>query len=292
MANILGVGNTTLDIIHSVASYPKEDDEVRAISKARRSGGNCLNTLTVLKQLGHHCVFMGTLANDIDGVYLQQQIKTQEINVDYCPIIAGKTPTSYILSSEDTGARTIVHYRDLDLPELSFEDFNHINLSQFDWLHFEGRNLPEISKMISFTRKEFSTLPCSIEIEKPRENIESLFSQADVLFFSQHYINHLGYKHPKNFLNTLQEKIPHIDKICPWGEQGAYSMFSNGEFFHEPAYAPRQVVDTLGAGDTFNAGYIHACLNKYSFPKRLHFACQIAGKKCEQEGLHNLINIV
>ncbi|CAB1276907.1 PfkB family carbohydrate kinase [Candidatus Nitrosacidococcus tergens] len=292
MANILGVGNATLDIIHGVVSYPEEDNEVRAASKVCCSGGNCLNTLTVLKQLGHDCTFIGTLANDMDGTCLQQEIKIQGININHCPIISGKTPTSYILLSKDTGARTIVHYR--DLPELSFEDFNHIDLSQFDWLHFEGRNLPEISKMLSFTRTEFPTLPCSIEIEKPRENIESLFSQADVLFFSQHYLTYLGCAHPEDFLNTLQGKFPHrqIDKICPWGDQGTYGMFSSGELFHEPAYVPRQIIDTLGAGDTFNAGYIHACLNKYSFPKRLHFACRIAGEKCGQKGLHSLTNII
>jgi ketohexokinase len=49
------------------------------------------------------------------------------------------------------------------------------------------------------------------------------------------------------------------------------------------------VVDTLGAGDTFNAAIIHAKLAGRPLAECLHDACQLAGKKCGQQGLLGLL---
>ena len=52
MAKLLGTCNATLDIIHLVDSYPKENDEVRCSERCVRRGGNLANTLVVLSQPG------------------------------------------------------------------------------------------------------------------------------------------------------------------------------------------------------------------------------------------------
>jgi len=49
------------------------------------------------------------------------------------------------------------------------------------------------------------------------------------------------------------------------------------------------VVDSVGAGDTFNAAFIHATSSGGDTQKALHFACEVAGLKVAQvgfEGLH------
>ena len=50
MAQILGIGIATLDIINEVDGYPVEDSEQRALAQRQRTGGNVTNTLTVLRQ--------------------------------------------------------------------------------------------------------------------------------------------------------------------------------------------------------------------------------------------------
>ena len=35
------------------------------------------------------------------------------------------------------GSRTIVHHRGA-MPEITFEDFKKLNLSEYSWIHFEG----------------------------------------------------------------------------------------------------------------------------------------------------------
>ena len=54
------------------------------------------------------------------------------------------------------------------------------------------------------------------------------------------------------------------------------------------AYSPPQVLDTLGAGDTFNAGLIHSLSTGNSLEASLKFACKLAGNKCGMLGYNGL----
>ncbi|QBQ53406.1 PfkB family carbohydrate kinase [Nitrosococcus wardiae] len=286
MAKILGIGIATVDIINTVEDYPAENDEIRAFSQRRCRGGNCANTLTVLQQLGHECTFAGILAEEPAGQFITQELKQQGINMDYCRTVTGKTPTSYVILSRATGSRTIVHYR--DLPEFSFADFANIDLSPFDWLHLEGRNVAETARMLALVRERFPSLPWSVEIEKPRPGIESLFEEAAVLLFSRHYVTYHGYSKAQAFLQKWHTTLPDTEKICVWGEAGAYAIDEGGKIHHAPAFFPPQVVDTLGAGDTFNAGFLDARLRHRSLSESLTFGCQLAGRKCGQQGFDGL----
>lgn len=44
--------------------------------------------------------------------------------------------------------------------------------------------------------------------------------------------------------------------VCAWAEEGADAMGPDGRLLHSDAFPPPRVVDTLGAGDTFNASVI------------------------------------
>ena len=284
MARILAVGIATLDIINSVARYPNEDDELRAVSQRISRGGNATNTLTVLSQLGHACHWAGVLADEPDARRIERELQKYNINTDAVARLAeGKVPTSYITHSLETGSRTIVHHR--DLPEYSFEQFQQIELNPFDWLHFEGRNVDETLKMLHWLREKQPALHCSIEVEKERDNIEALFEYADILLFSKPFAEGRGFDDAESFLNAMQPKAPDTHLICTWGDEGAWALDVSGEIFDSPSFPPDQVVDTLGAGDTFNAGIIDSCVKNRGLHEALTAACKLAGRKCGIEGL-------
>lgn len=44
--------------------------------------------------------------------------------------------------------------------------------------------------------------------------------------------------------------------ICPWAEEGAIARTPCGAVVQSSAFPPEKVIDTLGAGDTFNAATI------------------------------------
>ncbi|WP_127477564.1 PfkB family carbohydrate kinase [Sulfurivermis fontis] len=287
MARILAVGIATLDIINLVEDYPPEDAEVRALEQETRRGGNATNTLVVLSQFGHQCSWAGTLADEPDARLIRADLARHAIDtsaVEWLP--RGKVPTSYITLSQRSGSRTIVHYR--DLPEYSFEHFRAIDLTRFDWIHFEGRNVEVTQRMLERVTKLHPELPCSLEVEKPRPGIEQLFPYPDLLLFSRVYARACGFQRAEGLFDRVRAQAPTAQLVCAWGEGGAYARDRDGRGYHTPAFPPPRLVDTLAAGDVFNAGIIHGLARKRPLELTLIEAARLAGRKCGQQGIEGL----
>lgn len=288
MARVLTVGIATLDIINTVEKYPEEDSEVRATAQQWRRGGNASNSAAVLQQLGEQCSWAGTLADDAASAFIRADLTQLGVNLDAAQVVVGgRTPTSYVALSAENGSRSIVHFR--DLPEYGFNAFLQLDLARFDWLHFEGRNVEQTHAMLAHAQQVAPEVPRSLEIEKPRDGIMALCEHAKVVLYSRGFAQHCGAEQdPVAFLQAQQREWPEAEHICSWAERGAWGIDRQGEVFHAEAIVLPQVVDTLGAGDTFNAGIIHAKLNRLSLATCLREACQLAGRKCAQQGLHGL----
>ncbi|MCE9632874.1 MAG: hypothetical protein K8Q92_01675 [Methylophilales bacterium] len=281
MANVLLVGIATLDIIYKLDHYPPEDAEVRAQSLRLSRGGNAANTAVVLSQLGHRCTFLGVMADAPETAVIEQDFTRHDVDYTHCPRMTGRPPTSSIYI---TGAgRTIVHYR--DLPEMAAQHFTRMDLNAFDWIHFEGRNVAELGKMLAHVRQLRPELRISLELEKPREGIEKLLHIPDLLICSRGYAQHYGQNQPEQFLSWMQKTAPGKTVVVAWGEAGAYGRTADGQICHSPAFPPANgLVDTLGAGDSFNAGLIGSLANRTGLPQAVESACKIAGAKCGLEG--------
>nr|XP_053650539.1 ketohexokinase-like isoform X1 [Cherax quadricarinatus] len=290
---ILCVGHACIDMINMCASYPEEDSKVGNSTKINRCldqhwqrGGNASNSCTVLGLLGAKPTFFGTIADSHEKRFLLEDFAKFDVNTDYAVIHEGcDSPASCIILSAATGSRTIVH-SNKNLPELSVEDFNKIDLSAFQWVHFEGRNVTNITKMIEHIREynkshqDGSSITISVEIENAKHELESLIPLPDVLFVSKDYAMFKGYTNKEETVEKIQaQTIPGCLVICPWGEDGASASSSDGQLVHSSAFPPSQVVDTLGAGDTFIAATIFSLASGCTLKDSITFGCRIAGLK-------------
>jgi len=283
-STVLGVGIATLDLINEVATYPEEDAEVRASAQRRLRGGNATNSLVVLAQLGHRCRWVGTLGEDAAGDLVLADLARHGVAAsDVVRVRGGTTPTSYVVSSRANGSRTIVHFR--DLPELGADAFERVSLGGVDWVHFEGRNPRATASMIRRARRERSGLTISLELEKTRPDIDSLLDGPDVLLASRGFAEGSGFSEPEPFLKDLLARTTAELCVVGWGAHGAAYLARGGIAARLPAHVPPQVVDTLGAGDVFNAGVIDALLRGRPAREAVAAAIELAGRKCGQWGL-------
>lgn len=254
---------------------------MRAQSLRTVRGGNAANTAVVLSQLGHEVEFLGTLAEASETSVITDDFARYHVVHQSCPRLTGKPPTSSIYLAGST--RSIVHYR--DLPELSAAHIEAVNLDGLDWVHFEGRNVTEVGRMMGWVREHKPDMFVSLELEKPRENIETLFPLADLMICSRHFARHFGHDDAQPFLRWMRKQVPQACIIAAWGAQGAYALGADDVTCHAPAVPPPvQVIDTLGAGDTFNAAVIDAAVRGVSVQELLQSACRLAGIKCGRYG--------
>lgn len=281
-ARILGVGVAVRDTILTVDGYPPEDSKSRALARRVACGGNAANTLVVLAALGHRPSLAASLAADEAGRALREALEACGVDTAACRIHQdARTPESFILHNRRNGSRTIVH--DRDLPEYGVDDFLRLAPGHEDWIHFEGRDAQATREMMQRARARGARV--SLEIERPRPGIEAAIPLADVAFFGRDYVVATGATGPETFLREAGAGLPGVTLVCAWGEDGAWTMGADGEIAHSPAWRPERVVDTLGAGDTFNAGVIDALLRGATPAGAIAAACRLAGEKCGAEGL-------
>jgi ketohexokinase len=292
---VLGVGIATLDIVNEVATYPQEDAEVRALAQRQVRGGNVTNSLVVLSQLGHPCTWAGTLGDDPPSALVLADLDRHAIDTRLVVRHPGRcTPTSYIALSRATGTRTIVHHR--DLPELAPSDLAAGLTAQWDWLgvgcawvHFEGRNPVALGPMLRLVRDCLPGVPVSVELEKVRPGGEQLPDGLDLILFSRAYASAMGAADPVAFLADQARRSGARHCALAWGEQGAYGWTQGAGCAHVPAWPPARLVDTLAAGDVFNAAVIDGLLRGCALPAALGRANHLAGYKCGRQGLLGLV---
>lgn len=292
MARILGIGNLVLDIILSMETFPPEDSELRAQSRTFSIGGNVANTLYVLNQLDHETSIVSSIGMDSESKQLLKGLEQRKIHSEHVQRhIQGQTPTSYVIRNQKTGSRTISHFR--DLPETSFDFFAKIEIENYDWLHFEARNMEHLPGMLNIAKTFLDGQPISLEVEKAREGVEALFPQVNLIIFSHHYAKQKGFESGQSLLMQMKSLAPQTHMVCTWGEQGAwYLNAGENEIHHSPSTKVDQIVDTLGAGDTFNAGLIDALLQEPSLKNAVESASKLAARKCQQLGFDNVTQVI
>ncbi|KAK0614121.1 Ribokinase-like protein, partial [Immersiella caudata] len=213
--------------------------------------------------------------------------------------------SSYIVRSSATSSRTIINYN--ELKEMSFEEFVRIadeitsSVESEDgdadgpWWHFEGR-IPETTLLcIRHLRRISPRSTISVEVEKPnRDGLSELAAEANIVFYSRTWAESRGYVSAEACLRGEAFASEAALMLCTWGSYGAtaYSPAPADECISiSPSRPDIQVVDTVGAGDTFIAGMLYGLIchtDDWSREAKLRFAVELATKKVQREGFAGL----
>ena len=98
------------------------------------------------------------------------------------------------------------------------------------------------------------------------------------MIFPQDVAQHHGY-------STMEEAVGHFQPllktggclVIAWGEAGACGWEASEGFFKCSAFSPAGgVVDTLGAGDTFNGAVIGCLASGLGLRRSVNIGCQVS----------------
>lgn len=288
---VLCVGWCCLDIVMMCDSYPKEDSDQRCLSCQWQRGGNASNNASIFVEFGIPCEVLGTMTTDIGGQFMKKDFESRNISIENCHFYEKfESPTSAVWINSQNGSHTIVH-SNKNMPEVKFEDFKLLNLQNYCWIHFETRpNFEEIKKMIQHIRdwninRAQNPIKISIEIEKPKLVLMEMMDLADFVFISKDFATSCGYSDMTSAVEHLFSKLRSGGTlICAWGDKGACAKSEEVPVQLSNAYQPSEIINTLGAGDTFVAATIISLMKGKALGDAIHIGCKVAGTKC---GMHD-----
>ena len=99
-------------------------------------------------------------------------------------------------------------------------------------------------------------------------------------------------EHEMEVITGLREPHEVAKVIAGWGvgevviTLGSYGslIYADGRFFDIPAYAPTEIVDATGCGDTYSAGYLYCRANGAGYEESGKFAAAMCTLKLEHSG--------
>lgn len=215
-------------------------------------GGNALNFAVYSKQLGCKAAFVGMLADDKFADIVTEALDARGIDRSMCERVHGKTwlcntgikNGERTISDENDGG--VVKNQPLKIHEDLFD-----YLCGFDIIHanVNGCLGNEIEKL------KLTGVPVIYDYSELWESEEDLLEICPYISFAFFSGRNLPQEELKRLLKLLVDKSCEL-AICTIGEQGSIVYDGDAFYLEEPYKTDVEVVDTLGAGDSFLTGFI------------------------------------
>ncbi len=259
--NIIGVGDNTLDCyIDKNTMYP---------------GGNAVNVAVLSSRFGAiKAAYIGYIGSDKRGNTLYNALVSEGIDVSYSRVIDGKN--SYEEIELIDGDRVFKYsYRGVSYDiKLTEDDFAHI--SNYDVLHTSVYS--NIEKYLEDLSKLSVKLSFDFSDSFNDEYLNKYLKYVDFAFFSGSDLN-------DREINDLIEKSKEEGcelVLITRGGNGAILYYNDN--IHEQSVLDTDVVDTLGAGDSFIATILVGLIDNKEVKQVLINAAKNAANTCTHYG--------
>jgi len=258
MLRVLGIGDNVCDKYkHLGKMFP---------------GGQALNIAVYAKKEGHFAGYMGVFGRDAVGRHVKETLNNFQIDISHCREYEGEN--GFALIDLENGERVfIMSNKGGVLKEhpitLSSEDLDYIET--FDWIHtsnnsYMDKELPRLTGVSKFLSYDFSVAYTDYTRSKyVCQYVDSAFlSCAD-----------MDMEEIKRLLKQMNDwGCPLL--IATRGKNGVLLYDGDRYFEYKPDLV--KAVDTLGAGDSFAAGFLMSYLesrNKYGMDREGEYAACI-----------------
>ncbi|MBR6249626.1 MAG: carbohydrate kinase [Bacteroidales bacterium] len=256
MQKVIGIGETVFDIIFDTNNRPR----------SAQPGGSVFNALISLARSGVHTEFISEVGNDHVGMIIRDFMHENGVDDSaVCTFPNGKSPLALAFLDADSNAQ-YTFYKDypaqrlqIELPEMTSDDIFLMG-SYFVINPVLRRRTKEI---IAEARKHNMLIYYDINfranhVDERKELMPSIienFQSADIVKGSDEDFRLLFGSADWQAIYR-SEIMPHCPIcICTQGAAGVDIMFPNDQI-HVDAKKITPV-STVGAGDSFNAGFLY-----------------------------------
>ena len=281
-------GDTDLDVLFY--GLPEElplERELLASGMAVRLGGSAAITAHNLAALGNRVGFITADAGDEFGRLCREDLIRAGVDLSSCvPVAAMQTGVTVHLQHAQhrhmltyAGATASLAFDDLRLDYLA--NSRHFHMSSYYLQRALTPRIPEL-----FSRLKDAGVTLSLDPNDDPDHvwgtgILEAVRQVDVLMPNEREACLMtGEADLEAAIELLRRIVPVL--VIKRGANGA-SAYGGRECWHVAAHEVTSV-DAIGAGDSFNAGFLHAWLRGWPIEKALGFANLTAAWSTTQPG--------
>lgn len=241
-------------------------------NKMMYPGGNTLNVSVFFRRFGGQAAYIGAVGMDIAGRQIQSALQQEGVDISHLHICEG--PTAYCVIGHKNADRVFITF-DLGVSMFTPTESDFIFLASQDAVHV-GHTSGLDAHLSRFASQ--SLLSYDFATVRDPEHIASV---ASLCFLATASAGDLS----EASAAALQQRL--LDAGATWalvtkGKAGA--ILSDGTNMYSVSPTPVEVVDTLGAGDTFIARTLYGLLNQEQPSKILAKAADAAAHTCRYFG--------
>jgi ribokinase len=288
----ISLGDTTVDLVASVPEHPRYGGDSEILTLERHAGGSAANFAVAMARLGISSGLISKVGSDEAGTFLRDGLKREGVDVTHLKQEDGTTGTIFVIVDR-TGQRTMLSFRGVNirlLPEEILREY----IAGSRLLHVSGYSLvraPQCNAALTAMNyaKEanlrISLDPSPLVHLARRKVLADALGLVDLLLPNEAEAKCLSRKKDlRNAGRTLLGKGVSIVAV-KLGSKGCFVMDENDEF-HVPAFNV-ETIDTTGAGDAYNAGFLAGHLKGWDLRRSAEFANAAAALKTTKGGARN-----
>jgi sugar/nucleoside kinase (ribokinase family) len=286
MKPVLVIGDLNADLVLTgLSGHPRYGREVLVRGCRLTLGGSGAIFACALARLGQPVRFLGKIGSDWAGDLVLSLIRGRGVDVRGVRRDP-KVGTGVAVAFTETDDRALVSYLGTvasttgrDVPVRSWGGFSHLHLtSPFIQLGLRDR-FPALLR-----RAKREGLTTSIDPgwdPRGRWDLERVYPWVDVMFVNEAEGRELsGRRKPGEAASRLGERV--AVAVVKTGPKGAIAGSKDG-VLRMPAYGV-EPVDTTGAGDTFDAGFLWAWLRGKPIREALALGCACGALSTRKPG--------
>lgn len=276
--DIAAIGELNVDIIlNGIESEPEIGKEKFASEMTVTLGSSTAIFAANSAALGSSVCFVGMVGKDSFGDLVRTSLEARGVDTSY--MVEGNTPTGATICmnyGEDRanltyqGAMDVMGFDDID--KTVFDRCSHIHLSS---LFMQSALLKDVMKVLDLAASKGVTVSLDTQwdpVEKWMLDYRNVLPKVTIFLPNSKELQALTGK--DDLESAIAEVLPYLGNamVVKCGSKGSLLVRKDGSRTLLPAFLNKDVVDAIGAGDSFNSGFISAFVKGLSLED-----CQTTG---------------
>jgi ribokinase len=259
--DVVGFGALNVDKLFKVNMIAKQEEEGFVTDFQISGGGSAANTIVGLARMELKTGFVGKVASDIEGKFLLDELKEEGVDIDGITITKKGRSGTVMGYIDPKGDRAL--YVDAGVNnQLDFNDINLEYLSDIKFLHlssFVAEKPLEAQKLLinQLSSVKICFDPGALYARKGFAELKPLIRRSCVVLPNELEVKLLtGQDYREGALFFIDSGAELV--AVKLGNRGCY--VTDGKESHMIDAYKVEAVDTTGAGDAFDAGFIYGLI--------------------------------